>query len=38
MYDPNSGYYSPGFDPTKIDGSDAAYYAHLVGYDMNDWY
>ena len=32
------GSFTPGYDPTAITGSDAAYYAHLMGYDMDGWY
>lgn len=32
------GSFSSGYNPTAVTGSDAAYYAHLMGYDMNGWH
>ena len=31
------GSFTPGYNPGSMTGQDAAYYAHLMGYDMDGW-
>lgn len=37
VYGPSGEMVAPGYDPTEMFGSDAAYYAYLKGWDTNGW-